>query len=167
MKLIRPTSDYKESWGKALAEFQAEGAEEFWNLPAEPVDFQEYKRKTKEHSYGKNLPPEGVPSSTFWLVDKGVFIAHINIRHQLNEFFENVIGHIGYAVRPSERKKGYGTKLLELGLKKAKQIGLDKVFITCDETNIGSKIIIEENGGEFQDKVPHQPEKKLRYWIYL
>jgi len=76
-------------------------------------------------------------------------------------------GHIGYEIRPSKRRHGYGTEILRLGLEKAKQVGLHKALVTCDETNIGSKKIIENNGGQFENAlaIDGSPVKKLRYWI--
>jgi len=76
-------------------------------------------------------------------------------------------GNLGYYIRPSARNKGYGTKILELALVKAKKLGLQKVLITCDESNIPSKKIIEKNKGQFQDKVTGEGEAKLRYLIDL
>ena len=76
-------------------------------------------------------------------------------------------GHIGYAVVPRERRKGYGTEMLRLGLEKAKKLGIKKALVTSDETNIGSKKIIEKNGGVLENQVPN-PETgidKFRYWI--
>ena len=55
---------------------------------------------------------------------------------------------------------------MRLGLEKARDLGLRRVLVTCDETNIGSKKIIEYNGGVFENAVEAEsPIKKLRYWI--
>jgi predicted acetyltransferase len=87
----------------------------------------------------------------------------------LNEDLLNIGGNITYEIRPSERRKGYGKKMLELALIEAKERGLDKVLITCDEDNIASKKIIEANGG-VQD-TPFFKEgmraTKLRYWVHF
>ena len=45
-------------------------------------------------------------------------IGAVNIRHSLTEHLFNAGGHIGYGIRPSERRKGYATKLLALSLEK-------------------------------------------------
>jgi len=95
------------------------------------------------------------------LPGKGVHIVTVN------DYLAKIGGNIGYYIRPSARKKGYGTKILELALIKAKQIGLQKILVTCDESNIASKKIIEKNKGQFQDKVISAGEPKLRYWIDL
>ena len=66
----------------------------------------------------------------------------------LNDYLLKFGGHIGYAVRQSKRNRGYATEILSLGLKKAKELGCNKVLITVDEENIASENIVfdaEEN----------------------
>ena len=53
-------------------------------------------------------------------------------------------GHIGYVIRPSERRKGYGTLILGLALVQAHACGLDRVRFTCNTENIASARIIEK-----------------------
>lgn len=167
MQLIKPTKKYEKSWKEALAEFRTEKRKGFWNSLEEPTDINDYIRQTNDYEKGKNLHNNWVPSTTYWLVDDEKFIGHINIRHKLNDHLKECGGHIGYAIRPSARKKGYGTKILELTLPKAKELGLKKVLLTCDESNIASRKIIEKNNGKFQDKIPGEKEPKLRFWIDL
>ena len=52
-------------------------------------------------------------------------------------------------------------------MEKARELGLFRVLVTCDEDNIGSKKIIEHNGGMFENaiEIDGDPVKKLRYWI--
>ena len=47
-------------------------------------------------------------------------------------------GHIGYGIRPTERRKGYNRINLYLGMLEAKKIGLDRVMLDCDVNNLGS-----------------------------
>ena len=77
--------------------------------------------------------------------------------------------NIGYDISPLSRKRGYGITLLKLALEKATMINLDKVLITCDDDNIASKRIIENNGGIFESKIFKEENKKelRRYWITL
>lgn len=109
------------------------------------------------------MPETWVPATTYWLIHKGVFVGHTNIRHQLNEYLLKIGGNIGYYIRPSMRGKGYGTKILELALVEAKSLGLKKVLVTCEASNLFSKRVIEKNGGQFEDEV----DSVLRYWIEL
>jgi len=116
------------------------------------------------------LKPSYVPSYDYFAVDGDKFIGIIHIRVSLTPALLNYGGHIGYGINPLYWKKGYGTKLLELGLEKAKGlIEEDKVLITCDDDNIGSYKIIENNGGILENKVTNTDAGETfltrRYWI--
>lgn len=94
----------------------------------------------------------------------------VRIRTSLNnEFVRKFAGHIGYDIAPLSRRKGYGNALLKLALQKAAMLDLDRVLITCDADNIGSKRIIESSGGIFESEVfKEEKDKQLRrYWITL
>lgn len=96
------------------------------------------------------------------------FIGKVNIRHRLNKNLLKAGGHIGYTIRPSERRKGYGTLILRLALPKAKALGIKKALITCYEDNIGSRKIIEANGGVLEDTATtNEGVVKRRYWITI
>lgn len=169
MELIEPTENYAESWKEAIKEFEAEERKGFWNVPEKPTDIQEYVQRTKDHSLGRNLPDYWVPATTYWLIDEDRFIGHVNIRHHLNENLEKLGGHIGYAIRPSDRGKGYGTKILKLVLPKTSKLGLQKALVTCDVSNIASQKIIEGAGGVLRDVIDKDEgdDPTMRYWITL
>jgi predicted acetyltransferase len=167
MQLVKPTKKYEKSWKEAIQEFEDENRKGFWNHSETPRDINKYIQLTSEQEKGINIPKGWVPSSTYWLIDNNKFIGHVNIRHKLNDWSKKFAGHIGYAIRPTERNKGYGSKILELALQKAKKLGLKKVLLTCNESNIASKKIIIKNNGELYDKVETESEPKGRYWIEL
>src|SRR5215207_1294779 len=100
-------------------------------------------------------------------MENDTWIGLLTLCSQINEQFLHSGGHIGYMVRPSGRRCGYGTVLLRLGLDKARERGLQRVLLTCDQTNIGSRKVIETNGGQFENAVvvAGQAIQKLRYWI--
>lgn len=108
-----------------------------------------------------------MPASTRWLVDDGEFIGRVSVRHQLTEKLLQEGGHIGYGIRPSKRKMGYGTKILELALPLAKSLVIDKALLTCNDENLGSQKIIEKNGGVLENKVQLPTKLERRYWISL
>lgn len=167
MRLVKPAKNYGASWKAALAEFEAEGNQGFWNVNGMPTDIDTYIQQSEDFAHGVNLPEGWVPCTTLWLIDNGEFVGHVNIRHDLSEHLRKEGGHIGYAVRPSARNRGYGSKILELALAKARQIGIKKALVTCDETNTASRKIIEKNNGKLEDRWTKDGVVKLRFWIEL
>lgn len=119
------------------------------SIPELEADFEAYVEKKTGQSRGENLPEGYVPSTELWLVDGDEYIGSISIRHRPTEYLEKLGGHIGYDIRPSMRGRGYGSKILELALPKAKELGTARILVTCDATNAASRKIIEKNGGVF------------------
>lgn len=166
--LNKPSLEYKESYLEAVLEFQSEGRYTDLQVDALEKNFQSYITKLEQESAGEQLAPGRVPQTVYWLIDEGQYIGRLSIRHELNEYLLQVGGHIGYDIRPSMRGCGYGTKQLELGLEKARQLGLEKVLLTCDNTNIASRKIIESQGGILENEVEVEGGvPKLRFWIHL
>lgn len=89
------------------------------------------------------------PGKTFLLIrenDKKI-VGSINIRWNLSKAMQLFGGNIGYGIRPTERRKGYNKINLYLGLLEAKKLGLDKVMLDCDASNIGSDKTMQALGG--------------------
>jgi predicted acetyltransferase len=133
------------------------------------TDFAGYLQHLQQFAQGINLPPGIVRETAYWGVDDATIVGTIRLRRQLNPALEEIGGHIGYEVRPSKRRRGYGTQLLALTLDQARRLGLERVLITCDVDNIGSARIIEKNGGLLQDQgfVAGYDKPISRYWIQL
>ena len=94
-------------------------------------------------------------------------IGMINIRWNLNEYMLRFAGHIGYSIRPTERRKGYNKINLYLGLIEEKKLGLDKVMLGCSASNLGSDKTIQALGGilERSEIDPSDNELDNIYWI--
>jgi predicted acetyltransferase len=166
--LILPDVRFEESFLHALAEYHEESR--FLEHKEEEIagNFLAFVEKEKSKARGENLPEGFVPETEYWLVDGDEYIGGLSIRHRLSDHLREIGGHIGYSIRPSKRKQGYGKLILKLGIEKAKEMGFEKVLLTCDVTNDGSRKIIEGNGGVLENVVPHEGNPdKARFWIDL
>ena len=118
-----------------------------------------------------NIPEGNVPANTYFFIrtQDSKIIGMITIRHKLNECLFSRGGHIGYSIRPTERKKGYGTLMLKLGLEKCRELNLRKVLITCDKTNAASANVIQNNNGILENEFFNEVFSEIiqRYWINL
>ena len=168
LRLVEPTPLYKAAILDAVPEMQAVGE---WDITPEAfaARFDDMLHEIAAAKDPATTPPGVLPFADFWLMDDATSIAPLTLRLRLNEEFLHSGGHIGYVVRPSKRRCGYGTALLGLGLDKAREYGLERVLLTCNADNIGSRKIIEANGGQFENAVDvaGQDVQKLRYWINL
>ncbi|MFC3927237.1 GNAT family N-acetyltransferase [Streptococcus caprae] len=70
-------------------------------------------------------------------------------------------GHIGYCLRPSQRGKGLAKEQLRLGLLEAKELGMDRLLVTCHQENEASRRTILANGGQYEKTV----DTDEFYWI--
>jgi predicted acetyltransferase len=167
--LTLPSLRYRESYLQAMQEFQAEGMHLEYSLQRMTSSFEDYLNYLKALQERDKVTPGRVPNTEFWLIANAEFIGQLNLRHTLNDYLLRVGGHIGYEIRPSRRRQGYGKEILQLGLQEAKAIGLQRVLLTCDENNIGSRKIIEHNGGILENiiTVEGYPQRKRRYWITI
>jgi predicted acetyltransferase len=174
LKLVLPSNKYKKTFLKAAEEYKKdkEKGRNSATLSMEEMTedkFNDYLKRKLDQSKGINIAEGRVPATEYWLVNDDEFIGKISIRHCLNENLRKLGGHIGYNIKPSRRRMGFGTKMLGMGLQKAKKLRINKALITCDETNIGSKKVIKNNGGILENSVPQEKgmPARLRYWIKI
>ncbi|KGM44670.1 GNAT family N-acetyltransferase [Neobacillus niacini] len=170
LSLIKPTIELKDEYLSFYKEW-VDSKEDMvpWVIQKDPSDFEEMVQFLKDNEQGHNLREGWVPDSTFWLInqDKRI-VGAVNIRHQLTPFLLNRGGHIGYGIRPSERRKGFATKLLSLSIEKAKELGIRKALVVCDEDNTGSfKTIINNGGIPDSDFIEEDGNIVKRFWIEL
>jgi len=174
VQLIRPTTDLFATWAEAVSEF-GDGHIDGSGLTA-PVTPDRatldalIEKAVQIADTSVALPDDFVHNDLYWIVDEGEVIGFLSFRHELNEWLREVGGHIGYAVRESRRRRGYASAALAPGLDRAREIGLDRVLVTCDDDNIASARTIERAGGVLQD-VRDQSARGYtllrRYWIQL
>lgn len=169
VRLAMPRPELRESFMRAAAEFPPDEETLAYERDLATRDFDGYVRAVQSWAMGRDLPRGWIAAHTFWLAEGDEYIGTVNVRHKLNDWLLRYGGHIGYGIRPSRRRMGYGTEICRLGLEEARKLGLKRVLITCDADNIGSKKIIEANGGVFENEVPQpdRPVGKRRYWFDL
>ena len=127
-----------------------------------------YLEVLDEQERGMNLLPNFVPSTFLFAFVEARIVGRVSIRHALNAFLERVGGHIGYAVVPEFRRRGYATEILRQSVELARfRLGISRILITCDDDNIGSIRTIEKNGGVLENIIsgPDLYKPKRRYWI--
>ncbi|HET7685601.1 MAG TPA: GNAT family N-acetyltransferase [Candidatus Limnocylindria bacterium] len=173
--LAPPSGELHASYLEALDEFRAEGrlgpgdstglaheAREGISGLDDPEGFAAYVAGLRGRALPETPRPSGwVPETILWFSDGPTFIGRLSIRHRLTDSLRETGGHIGYDVRPSARRRGHGTEMLRQARPIARQLGIDPALVTCDVDNIGSRKVIEANGGRLED-VRHG---KRRYWV--
>jgi predicted acetyltransferase len=174
-ELIAPNPRVRLSFMAAMDEFRAEGrgtpedhtvighyirtGEPAWVSDA---SFRAFVEGIRAQRLEETPRPAGfVPSTELWLADGNAFIGRVGIRHRLTPDLLETGGHIGYDVRPSARRRGHATTMLHDALIVARALGIESALVTCDADNVGSRTVIERNGGILED----EREGRLRFWV--
>lgn len=170
--LIRPTEEYAAKIMEYRKEFLDAGDSMDGCGPLRGAkNAEEYLRICREHEDPLAVPEHLVPATQFLFVRKNDdrLVGMISVRHKFNDYLAKFGGHIGYSVRPGERRRGYAKEMLRMTLPFCREIGLDKVMITCIDGNIGSERTILANGGVYYstEYEPIERENIKRFWILL
>lgn len=143
----------------SMEQYLKEETYEEWLLELE-------KRKDLEHckQINRNL------SKTYFVVreEDNKIVGMVNIRHGISEeSLRNGASHIGYGIRPSERRKGYAKIALYLSLVEEQKLGEENVLLYCTVDNIGSNKTIIALGGILEKTELDNYDNKMTnyYWI--
>jgi predicted acetyltransferase len=172
--LVPPDVRFRRSFAEALAEFRAEGRggpqdnsnigrylRDHTGALVDDATFAQFVGGIRAEQHEHTPRPDGfVPTTELWWVEGDEFLGRVGIRHRLTPMLLEMGGHIGYDVRRSARRRGHATEMLRQALAIAHSLGIDPALITCDVDNVGSRAVIERNGGVLED----QRGVKLRFW---
>ncbi|QSX06651.1 GNAT family N-acetyltransferase [Sedimentibacter sp. zth1] len=173
LKLIKREESYVNGYKEYCKEFYDNKVTYFCPTNPKSIDENWYQRSKEWYDKKELGQLEGQPKTLhFWAVDGNRFIGEFQLRTELTEDIMNGIGSIGYSVRITEQRKGYGQKILKQGLDIAKKNGLDKVLLNINELNEQSIYVVEKLGGKLMDKIQSYNKAEgnhlmRRYWIYL
>ncbi len=171
MLLIRPDASYLDEASAYRAEFLSSSRSMNGVGMLGKVDAAEWLRLLPIYENPETTPAPLVPATQLIYVRESDhrIVGMLQIRHCLNDYLLLYCGHIGYSVRPSERRKGYATQMLKAVLPFCKTLGLDRVLITSHTENEASRRTILKNGGIYENTVQEPDENKdiERYWITL
>ena len=172
LRLIKLTKEYKNELIGMIDEWRADQEQNHTDCSPWAIfrndchDFDYYL----EHLENKSTTGGWVPDSVFFLLDdeRNRLLGAVNIRHYLTDALLKDGGHIGDGIRPSERRKGYATKMIHLALEECRKLGIDRVLMICNKDNIGSARSIIRNGGVLENEITSSDGSVLqRYWIQL
>lgn len=169
MRLVKPTAELERQYLDMVEEWKQSGEKMVPSVLKEDTsDFQAMVSRFEGFSQGIGVKDSFVTHTTYWLISEdNRVLGAINIRHQLNEKLKNHGGHIGYGIRPSERRKGYATTMLRMALDVVREMGMESVLITCNKKNLASAGTIINNGGVLDSEGVDEGVVFQRYWIKL
>jgi predicted acetyltransferase len=165
MELVVPALAHLEGYADALRRgwsadnirLEAAAREELAKIAADPAAFvasmEDREAKGDPITLGDGTKVPRLPGFRRWMWD-GDFCGSIGFRWQpgTSALPAHVLGHIGYAVVPWKRGRGYATAALRLMLGEARAQGLDHVELTTDPDNLVSQKVIAANGGVFVER---------------
>ena len=168
LELVKPTLLLEKEYWEMIKDWKKQGEKPSpWTIALEEENLSHIINRLEEYEKGIGLESHHVEHSTYWLVENHRLIGAVNIRHRLNDYFLKYDGHIGGGIRPSERKKGYATKMLELAIEKARQHGINPILVTCDKGNKGSeKTLIKCGGIEDTETITDSGFVIRRFWFH-
>lgn len=159
MRLVFPNIIYKDRATDYIQEFYEYGSEingsGSLNRFLKESTYEDWLKKVIADMDIANIPESKVPALTYFYVreEDERIVGMVNIRLALNDFLRTEGGHIGYSIRPTERRKHYATQMLSAALRVCDMIGIREVLISCDKANVASAGVIKNCGGILKKEI--------------
>ncbi|MCR5399027.1 MAG: GNAT family N-acetyltransferase [Lachnospiraceae bacterium] len=127
--------------------------------------YDEWLKSVTDNISSDTVNPSWVVTDTYFAFDDDDrIVGIIDLRHELNDFLKD-FGNSGYSVRPSERRKGYATQMLGLIIRRAAEIGMDRLHLSVERSNELSAKTILKNGGKYERSFTFEGEEADVYMI--
>ena len=159
-------------------EFAFHEGRSFW--PPEDADWHSFAWKEgmlyqdmleilRKEALGIDLRADRVPHTMLYAFVDGKIVGRVSVRHELNEHLRYRGGHIGYAVSPPFRQRGYATEMVRQALEFCRKLRIESVMVTCADDNVPSWKLVEKHSGVLEDRIWDDVDKEMirRYWIRL
>jgi predicted acetyltransferase len=162
--LVAPDESHEKAYQEMMREWEAHGGRFNPNLlRSHGMAYPNWLANIRNRA---RLDARGIPHILLFMVRPGqerIYGAAL-IRYCADDRIKTDGGHIGYGIRPSERKKGYATRLLGLALEKCRELGLKRASVVCPKDNVGSVEVARNNGGVPEPEPPGRPAPG--YWVF-
>ena len=168
--ILRELTDNDEAaFRLGLTEWVGESPHWYSFVWKEGMTYSEMMEILRHEAKGINMAAGRVQHTMLYGFIGGEIIGRLSVRHILNDYLRKRGGHIGYAVAPRFRKKGYATEMVRQGFDFCRGLGLAEIMVTCSDSNVPSYKIIEAFRGRLQDTVWDEENSEMlrRYWIRL
>ena len=169
--LVSPDIFHRREYSDMMEEWQQDGGP---IIPAALISgslsYDEWLNRERKFESEDTCPRGMSPCNLYFLTRAadGKIVGAAVIRWKLNKELLHKGGHLDFGIRPSERNKGYGSRLLPLLFGKCRERKMERVLITCPEGNTGCRSIVLKNGGVWEDTITaSNGDTTERYWVVL
>ena len=151
--LIEPTEEWLPEAAAYKRAFEAAGdSMDGTGSLRTAQDMAQWLQTCRDFKRRETTPPQLVPATQLIYVRQAdhALLGMLQVRHELNDYLRLYAGHIGYSVHPLHRRQGVATRMLAAALPYCRQLGLERVMVTCNVENEGSRRTILHNGGVYE-----------------